>query len=73
MCLPQNQQFSLSAKMNGTQRRRLVSPLSMLCVYCGMPKGTSQAETMLNGEATLAIVELHWSEGIRKAGNLVSQ
>jgi len=35
--------FSISAKINGTQR---ASPL-MHCVYCGMPKGTSQT---LNSE-----------------------
>jgi len=48
MCLPQNQHFLLSAKMNDTQRRTLVSPLRMPCVYCGMPKGASQAEAMSN-------------------------
>jgi len=57
--------------MNGTQRRTLVhtvSPLRMLCVYCGMPKGTSQAEVMSKIKpVALAIVELHWSEGIRPA------
>jgi len=37
----------------------------MHCVYCSMPKGTSQAEAMLNSEkiknVALAIVELCWS------------
>jgi len=37
-----------------------------------MPKGTSQAEAMLNSEKIksipLAIVKLHWSEGIRQTG-----
>jgi len=61
-------------KMNDTQRRTLVSPLRMACVHCSMPKGTSQAEATSNGKkikpVALAIVDLHWSEGIRQ---LVSQ
>ena len=40
---PPNQRFSLSAKMNGTQRRTLVSPWRVHCTYNGMPKGTSRA------------------------------
>jgi len=36
-----------------------------------MPKGTSRAEAMSNSEkikhVALAIVELHWTEGIRQA------
>jgi len=36
--------------MNGKQRRTLVSPLRMPCVYCGMSKGTSRAEAMSNGK-----------------------
>jgi len=47
---PPNQCFSLSAKMNGTQRKTLVSPWRMHWTYCGMPKGTSPAEVMLNSE-----------------------
>jgi len=39
-----------------------------------MPKGTFRAETMSNSEkikpVALAVIELYWSEGIRK---LVSQ
>jgi len=63
---PPNQHFFLLlANMNGTQRR---TPLRMHCVYCGMPKGTSQVEATLSSEkiklVALAIVELHWSEGI---------
>ena len=34
-----NQHFS-STKMNGTQRRALVSPWRIHCLYCSMPKGT---------------------------------
>jgi len=37
-------------------------------MHCGMPKGTSRAEAMLNNEkikpVALAIIELCWSEGI---------
>jgi len=39
-------------------------------MYCGMLKGTSQAEATLNSEKikpiALAIIELRWSEGIRQ-------
>jgi len=38
--------------------------------YCGMPKGTSQAEVTSNSEKTklvaLAVIELRWSESISK-------
>jgi len=62
---PPNRHFSLSVKMNGTQRRTLVSPY---CMYCGMPKGTSWAKVTSNSEPiALAIVKLCWSEGIRQA------
>ena len=40
----------------------------MYCMYCGVPKGTSRAEATLNSEiikpVELAIIMLHWSEGI---------
>jgi len=56
--------------MNGTLRRTLVSPWRMYCTYCGIPKGTSQAEATSNSEkikpVALAIIELCWSEGIRQ-------
>ena len=42
--LSPNRHFSLSANMNGTQRRTLVSSCSMHCIYCRMPKGTSHFE-----------------------------
>jgi len=58
------------AKMNGTQRRALVSPWRMHYKYSGMAKGTSQAEVMSKSEkiepVTLAIVKLCGSEGIRQ-------
>jgi len=64
MCLPQNQHFLQWTKMNGTQRRALVSPWRMHCMYSGMAKGTSWAEEVSNNEkkiksVALAIVELH--------------
>jgi len=61
--------FLQSAKMNGTQRRALVS---LDCMYSGIAKGTSWAEVISNSEkikpVALAIVELCQSEGIRQAG-----
>ena len=66
--LPPNQHFSLSAKMNGTQRRTVVSPRRMHCTYCGMPKGTSRAQATLNSEKikpiSLAVIKLCLYEGI---------
>ena len=51
--------FSLSMKMNETQRRTLVSSWRMHCTYCSMPKGTSQAEATSNSEKNaLAIIKL---------------
>jgi len=59
--LPPNQHYLLSTKMNGTQRRTLVSPWMMHCMYCSMPKGTSWAEAMSSSEkiksVPLAIVD----------------
>jgi len=53
--------------MNGTQRRALVS---LHFMNSNASKGTSRAEVTLNSEkikpASFAIVELHWSEGIRQ-------
>jgi len=63
-----NQHFSLLAKMNGTQRRMLVSPWRIHYTYCGMPIGTSRAEATLNSEnvkpIALAVIELCLTEGI---------
>jgi len=73
-CLPLNRHFSWWTKMNIIQRRAVVSPWRMHCMYSGMAKGTSWAEATSNSEkirpVALAIVELHESEGIRQ---LVSQ
>ena len=61
----------LSAKINGRQRKTLVSQLRMHCTYCGMPKGTCQAETTSNSEkikpVALAVIELCLSEGISQS------
>jgi len=50
------------------QRRTPVSLSRMHCMYSSMVKGTSWAEATLNSEkfkpVALAIVKLHWSEGI---------
>ena len=62
---------SLSAKMNGTQRRTLVSSWRMHCMCCGMPKGTFWAKVTLNSEkiklVALAVIELRLSEGISQS------
>jgi len=46
----------------------------MHCTYCGIPKGTSQAEAILNIEkiklVALAIIELCLAEGIGHSGSL---
>jgi len=55
----------------GTQRRTLVSPWRMHCMYSDMANDTSWAEVTSSSEkvkpVTLAIVELCESEGIRQA------
>ena len=64
-----NSRFSMSAKMNGTQRRILASSWRMHSTYCNVQKGTSQAEATSeqskNQALALAIIKLHWSEGNR--------
>jgi len=71
-CLPLNWHFSWWTKMNGTQRRAVLSPWRTYCMYSSMAKGTSRTEAMSNSEkirpVALAIVESHESEGIRQAG-----
>jgi len=71
---PPNQHLSLSAKMNGTQKKALVR---MYCTHCSIPKGTSRAKATVSRtekikHVALAIIKLHarWSEGISQ---LVSQ
>jgi len=44
MCLPLNWHFSWWTKMNGTQRRAVLSPRRTHCIYSGMAKGTFRAE-----------------------------
>ena len=59
--LSPNGHFSLSAKMNGTQKRNMKNALYM-------PKGTCRAEATSNTEkikpVALAVIELRLSEGI---------
>ena len=66
--LSPNRHFSLSAKMNGTQRRTLVSPRRM---HYGMQKGTCRAKAMSNSEkikpVALAVIKLRLSEGISQS------
>jgi len=70
-CLPLNRHFLWWTKMNGTQRRAMLSPWRTHCMYSSTAKGTSQAEATSKSEkirpVALAIVELHESEGIRQA------
>jgi len=70
-CLPLNWQFSWWTKMNGTQRRAVLSPQRTHCMYSSMAKGTSRGEVTSNSKKirpiALAIVELRESEGIRQA------
>jgi len=61
-----------AVEKNGTPGT--VTPRRMHYMYCGMPKGTSRAEAMLNSEkikcvALACIAKLCWSEGIRQAGS----
>jgi len=70
--ITQNQHFSWWAKMNGIQRRALVSPWRVHFMNSSASKGTSWAEAMPSSKkikpVSLAIVELCWSEHIRLAG-----
>jgi len=52
MCLPLNWHLPWWTKMNGTQRRAVLSPWRMHCMYSGMEKGTSEsrAEVTSNSE-----------------------
>jgi len=75
--LSQNRDFLWWAEMNGIQRRAVVSPWRMHCMYSGMVKGTFPAEATLNNEKikplALAIVELQESESILAGWLSVSQ
>jgi len=48
--LTPNRDFLLSVKMDGAQRRTLVSPWRMHCTYYDMLKGTFWTEATLNSE-----------------------
>ena len=56
----QNQHFSLSTKMNGTQRITLVSPWRMCYMYCNVSKGISLDEATSNSEKSTSTM-LVWS------------
>jgi len=45
---PQNPRFSLSAKMKRTQRRTLVSPWRIHCMYCSIPKSRLESIMLQN-------------------------
>jgi len=62
--LSPNQCLSLSAKMNGTQRRTLVSPRRIVytAVYQKAPLRLKRCHTMI-----VAIIELYLSEGISQS------
>jgi len=58
MYLLQTRYFSWRTKMNGTQRRALVSPWRMHCMYSGMAKDTAQAEATSNSERIKWIMQI---------------
>ena len=66
--LPLNQCFSLSAMMNGTQRRTLGR---MHCTYYGMPKVTFRAKATSNSEKiksiALAVIKLHLHQSVSQS------
>jgi len=53
-CLPLNWHFSWWTKMNGTQRRAMLSPWRMHCIYSSMAKGTFRAEATSNSKKNQA-------------------
>jgi len=57
MCLPQNQHYSWWAKMNGIQRKALVSPWRMHWMYSGIAKGTSWVEVTSNSKKNQALAD----------------
>jgi len=68
-CLPQNRHFSWWTKMNGTQRRAMLSPWRMHCMYSGMAKGTSWAEATLSSKKNQAHSLSHcWVTQVWKSG-----
>jgi len=65
---PPNWHFSISAKLNWTQRKTLVSPWRMHCAYCGMSKGMQWNWTVNKIKLiALAFIKLCLSEGISQA------
>ena len=53
-----NRHLGQSAKRNGTQRRKKVSPLCMQCTCFNMPKATSLVEVTSNSEKIKLVAEL---------------
>ena len=47
--------FTVSNDECRTQNRTLVNPWRMHCMYCAIPKGTSQAKAMVNSEKSKPI------------------
>jgi len=68
-CLPQNRHLLWWAKMNGTQRRVLLSPWRIYYMHYGVPKGTSRDKATSNSKKikpiALAVIKLRLSEGIK--------
>jgi len=62
-----------SAKMNGSQRKTLVSPLKMHCAYCSMLNGTSRAATFTVKKIKPVALAIVRSAGIRQVVKLISQ
>jgi len=77
MCLPQSRHFLWWAKMNGIQRRALVNPWRIHCMYSDMTKGTSQAEVVKSQARSLSHcwVMQFWRHqaGRQTVSNLISQ
>ena len=71
--LPPNWHFSLSAKINGTQRRTLVSPWRMTLYILQYAKrrlsGWSNVEQWKIKLIALAVIKLRLSEGISQLAN----
>jgi len=63
-CLPLNRHFLWWKKMNGSQRRAMVSPWRMHCMYSGMAKGTSWAEATWTAKNQARSLSHCWVTGV---------
>jgi len=61
--------FAVS-KMNGTQRRALISPWRMHCMYSGMAKGTSWAEATSNSKKKKKKKSSHSLNQVNESGGI---